>query len=416
MIKKLKRRFVLNMMFILIFVFGLMTVAFHLYYNYQNRQEDLSLISWVADTGSIADDDIHKYFQRMELDEDSDNEDNSDSRIVAMKFDTKGTFLSFESTTPISETEKEQCIQTGQNIIHKKYVFKKNFLYKLVKKEYGYYIVMKDTRGSGLILQYSEYILAGGIFLIVLCFLFLVSLLLSRFVTKPAEESLNKQKQFVSDASHELKTPLSAIMLNAEALRPSNSNNQNLDNILSEAARMQKLINNLLELARADDASSKLIATEFNLSDAVLQMTLPFESEAYESGIQYITDVEDNLIYCGNSDDIKQVVSILIDNAFKHTNLGGTIRVSLDHSGSTNRISIFNTGDGITTADLPHIFERFYSCDSSRNGKRKSYGLGLAIAKAIVEKHHGTITVTSEYGKNALFQVLLPVNKQHKHS
>ncbi|MDO4649604.1 MAG: HAMP domain-containing sensor histidine kinase [Eubacteriales bacterium] len=414
MLKKLKRRFVANVMLVLVVVFLLMTVGFHLFYNYENRKENEALLYWVANTGSISTEEIENYYLGKEELEDTSGKESTSIGLAAIKYDTSGNFLSIESTETLSPQKEDELLRTGEKILNGTHPATKKLTYKLMKKDYGYYLVLLNTSGSILIFQYSEYLVAAGIFLAVLILLFFVSLLLSRFVTKPAENSLNKQKQFISDASHELKTPLAAILLNAEALASSNEGNQNLQNIISEASRMDRLIQNLLELARADDVTHKLVMEDFNLSDAVLQITLPFESRAYESNIQLDTDIEEDLLYHGSSDDIKQVIAILIDNAFKHVKEGGRILITLDHTGSAKRLRIFNTGDGISDADLPHIFDRFYSCDQSRGGIRKSYGLGLAIAKAIVEKHGGSITVHSEYGKNAEFIILLPQPSRKK--
>ncbi len=406
-IEKLKKRFVLNMMLVLISVFLLIAVGFRIYYSFENKREDEALLYWTANTGSISEDNIEDFFQNIEKTDENSDSNNTYYNIIALKYDSDKVLLSIESAEPLSDEEEAHLLEIGRNLLSDNKLIDRRIKYRLVEKDYGYFLVMLAS-GSNRSMYFSNYLFPGILILAAFCLLFLISLRLSRFVTKPAEETLSKQKQFISDASHELKTPLSAIMLNAEALRPFVPENQNLKNILSEASRMEKLIINLLELAKADDVSNKLILEDFNLSDAVMQITLPFESEAYESGIRFETEIEEDLHYLGSSDDIKQVAAILVDNAFKHTSEGGLIRVTLDHVGNTDRITIFNTGDGISDEDLPHIFERFYSCDQSRNGKRKSYGLGLAIAKAIVEKHQGSISVKSEYGKNAEFQILLP--------
>lgn len=398
-------------MLVLVSVFLLIAGGFQIYYSFEVKREDEALLYWVSNVGSLSNEDIEDFYRDLENNNKIDDQNTYDN-TVAIKYDMNKKLIKFESVDALDEDRKAYFQKIGETILLENKLLDQKIKYRLVEKEYGYYLVMIDTSTNHFTF-YTRYVALGGLILMAFFILFLISLQLSRFVTKPAEETLNKQKQFISDASHELKTPLSAIILNAEALQSSNQGNQNLANILSEATRMEKLITNLLELARADDVSNKLVLEDFNLSDALMQIALPFESVAYEAKIKFETQIEEDVHYIGNSDDIKQVIAILIDNAFKHTHEGGTIKIILEHTSSTCLITIFNTGDGISQEDLPHIFERFYSCDQSRNGIRKSYGLGLAIAKAIIEKHQGQISVDSEYGKNAQFHVILPQIKKH---
>lgn len=239
----------------------------------------------------------------------------------------------------------------------------------------------------------------------VLVLLFFISLFLSRFVTRPVEETFNRQKQFISDASHELKTPLSTIAVNTDALAGEIGKNKKLGYIRSETARMGKLISQLLSLAQMDDAESPVQSIEFNLSDAMYQVILPFESMAFERKIAYTYEMADGILLRGDPDGMRQLAAILLDNAFKHTPDGGNVAVTLRHDKDRLAFEVFNSGDGISAEDLPHIFERFYRCDKSRSGN--SYGLGLAIAKSIVERHKGTIRAESQEGAWARFTVTL---------
>lgn len=228
----------------------------------------------------------------------------------------------------------------------------------------------------------------------VLVLLFFVSLWLSRFVTKPAEETFNKQKQFISDASHELKTPLSVISLNAEVLSQEIGSNKYMDYIRSEAGRMDKLIHQLLELSRMEDASRPLSKASFDLSKALFEVALPFESTAFEQKIAYDLDIRPNLFYMGEAESIKQLAAILLDNAFKHTPAEGQISLLCHEKGGRMQLVVQNTGSVIAPEDLPYIFERFYRCDKSRT-ESGSYGLGLAIAKSITTAHGGSLRAES---------------------
>ncbi|BAK97276.1 putative two-component histidine kinase [Oscillibacter valericigenes Sjm18-20] len=232
-------------------------------------------------------------------------------------------------------------------------------------------------------------------------------LLLIRRMTKPVQESFDKQKQFVMDASHELKTPLAAISANSEALAGEIGENRWLGYIQSEVQRTDQLVKNLLTLARMDRVGQQLEKHPFDLSRAVLSVTLPFESMAFETGKTMVTDVAPNLQYNGNEEMLKQMAVILIDNALKYANDGGTVTVSLLVRGDRRILRVHNTGVGIKQEDLPRIFERFYRADKAHSREKEGNGLGLAIAKTIVTAHKGKIAVESEPGHWACFTVTL---------
>lgn len=221
-------------------------------------------------------------------------------------------------------------------------------------------------------------------------------ILLSRWVTKPVKLSFEKQKQFIADASHELKTPLTIITTNAEVLQPSLPGNKWLNHILEQTGRMKDLINNLLELARLDDYSVKQEFLTFDMSRAVKNAALSFESLAYEYQKTYQIEISPSLTLHGNETSIRQLVTILLDNAFKYSDEHGTILIRLSSHGEKKELLVHNTGNGIPVKEQQHIFERFYRNDTSRSRKSGGYGLGLSIAEAIVKTHKGHIRVKSD--------------------
>lgn len=233
------------------------------------------------------------------------------------------------------------------------------------------------------------------------------AVLLIRRMTKPVQESFDKQKQFVWDASHELKTPLAVISANSEALAGEIGENRWLSYIQSEVQRTDQLVKNLLTLARMDRAGQQMEKHPFDLSRAVLSVTLPFESMAFETGKTLVTDVTPNLPYYGSEEMLKQMVVILIDNALKYANDGGTVTISLLARGDRRILRVHNTGEGIKPEDLPRVFERFYRGDEAHSREKKGNGLGLAIAKTIVTAHKGKIAAESEPGHWACFTVTL---------
>ena len=234
--------------------------------------------------------------------------------------------------------------------------------------------------------------------IIALIFAYLISRKISIWIVKPIEETLDKQKQFISDASHELKTPLAVICANADTLEGEIGYNKWLNYIQKEVISMDKLVNSLLSLARVEKEKDDIKMESFDLSKTILGGMMAFECLAFENEIELIDDIEKNLKLKGNKEEIKQLLSILLDNAIKHTKKGGKIIVSLNKNKNNIILKVKNMGEPILKEEENKIFERFYRSDSSRNRDSKRYGLGLAIAKSIVEKHNGKIKAHSQGG------------------
>lgn len=230
--------------------------------------------------------------------------------------------------------------------------------------------------------------------------------LIGRMV-RPVDEAMEKQKQFVWDASHELKTPLAVISANAEVLSNEIGDNQSLQYIQSEVKRTDQLVQNLLTLARMEKNPTPKAHREFDLSRAVLEVALPFESAVYEAGKTIDMDIPDGLKLNGDEEMIKQLLMILLSNAVKYSDAHGKIALILEGKGDKRVIRVRNTGPAIPAADQEKIFDRFYRVDSSHNRETPGNGLGLAIAKNIVEMHKGKIAVQSEEGKGTEFTVTL---------
>lgn len=330
--------------------------------------------------------------------------------IFGVRLDENGSVLSVTAlTSAAQEDTSARAAQLAADARQKSDSFCKLGGYRCyrVEKPYGSYVVLMDETQSadrylsGRLLAASVAVGLGALLV-----LFFVSCLLSRFVTRPAEETFNKQKQFISDASHELKTPLSVISINADVLAGEVGENRHLSYIQSEARRMDGLVHQLLELSRMEDASRPLVKVPFDLSEALYQVALPFESTAFEQDIRYTVQIPDGIRYTGEPESVKQLAAILLDNAFKHTPAHGSICLTL-LSGKSPLLRVENTGDGISAEDLPHIFERFYKCDKSRAGTAGSYGLGLAIAKSITQAHNGAIRAESTPAGPTCFTVTL---------
>lgn len=238
--------------------------------------------------------------------------------------------------------------------------------------------------------------------------LFLISVFIARRIVRPLEENDKKQKRFVSDAGHELKTPIAVIAANSELLRREIGENEWLNNIDYENTRMNELIKQLLILSRADGGNVQKEVLDF--SRLVAGETLPFESLAFEKGKKIVSDVETGLTLSGNANQLRQLVSILLDNAISHGK-GESIDISLKSEKHSIVLSVTNEAEEMSPEQVSHLFDRFYRADESRNESGSHYGLGLSIAKAVAEAHDGSIRAEYHNGK-ITFTVVFP-NKKH---
>jgi len=232
------------------------------------------------------------------------------------------------------------------------------------------------------------------VLLIIYFILLYVVYRLSFNVFKPIKDSLEKQKQFISNASHELKTPLTVISANADVLMQSEKNIW-LNNIASQTERMNLIISDMLALAKMDEGKTKLISEEFNLSETVIENVLPFDAVAFEKGKNIELEVMPDIIYVGDSASVKKIVNILLDNAVKHAERGGIIKVTLKKEGKNVLLSVFNTGSDVPAENSNRIFERFYRGDNTRASETKGSGLGLSIAKSISDANKWKISARS---------------------
>lgn len=222
---------------------------------------------------------------------------------------------------------------------------------------------------------------------------------------KPAEEAFVKQRDFVADSSHELKTPLSVIMASADSIKPNAKDKKHVENIKAESERMNSLIAKLLTLASTESSEHSQMSGG-NLSKTVELAALTFEGRALALNRRLKINIQEGISSKFNEDDIKQLVEILLDNALEHSYENSTIELNLRKENGSAVLEVINEGEAIAPGDEQKIFERFYRADKVRNSKENRYGLGLAIAKNIVENHNGKISANSNNGKTT-FKVVL---------
>ncbi len=237
-----------------------------------------------------------------------------------------------------------------------------------------------------------------------------ISILLARWAIKPVEQAWEQQKQFISDASHELKTPLTVIMSNAELLETEDCTPENRQrftgSILTMSRHMKKLIEGMLELARADNGRIQMNFAPVDMSGLAEDTVLPFEPVFYEKGLLLESSLEPGIWLTGSAGHLRQVVEILLDNASKYS-APGVVVLQLQRQGKGKcLLTVSNPGNPIPKEDLERIFTRFYRAEEARS-RTGSFGLGLAIARSIVEEHKGKIWAESNQTGNC-FSVLLP--------
>ena len=281
---------------------------------------------------------------------------------------------------------------------------------------------LKSTSPAGLTIVFSDTTTEEAtlknlllsclmIFLVALVIFLGISILLSHWVIKPVATAWNQQRQFVADASHELKTPLSVIMANAELIHSDDTSESDRrrfsKNILDTTYQMRSLVENMLEMARVDNGTLKMPLGPVDLSQLVQDAVFSFQLLYEEQGLGLEWDIPEEIRINGNEQHLYQVMDVLLDNALKYSTPGGTVRVLLGRSGRSCTLAVSSPGEAISPADLKNIFKRFYRADKARamNG---SYGLGLSIAESVILAHRGRIWAESREGTNT-FHITLPL-------
>ena len=328
------------------------------------------------------------------------------STFYSVAVSYKGKILEIKNDSP-TVYASDDLAQMAKGIIKdgKSTGTKDNLTFlKTDKNGYVLVVFMDNTVVNESAMTLFRYTLIFGSAALVL--FFFLSVFLARKIVAPLEESYQKQKQFISDAGHELKTPVSVVSANAELLSRALGDNQWLQNIQYENERMGLLVGQLLDLARTENVTPQMEYIDF--SRLVAGEMLPFESVAFEKGLVLNSNITNGITVEGNSTQLKQLISILLDNAICHSKPDGEVRLTLTKDHGIAEISVINKGDEIPAEHRERIFERFYRVDTARNGEDKHYGLGLAIAKAIVDAHHGHIEVNC-YNGLVEFHVRMPM-------
>lgn len=266
------------------------------------------------------------------------------------------------------------------------------------------YIFLDCTRD----INFFRVILHGGIWLslAILLLVFILLQAVSKRVITPMEESYQKQKYFITNASHDIKTPLTIIQAETELVEMEHGESEWTQEIKRQIARLRALTEKLVFLSKMEE-STKLVMEEFDVSSALRETVRPYEDLSNAKGLQMQITIQPNVLYKGNEEMLCRAFSLLLDNAVKYTTPGGKIAVTLKKQGKTTEIIICNDTDTIPQGALPHLFDRFYRVENSRNSQKGGNGIGLSVVKAIVAAHKGKVSAYSEDGKSLQIKLSL---------
>lgn len=424
MLKQLRKRFIMvSMLFVGIVLLCLAFIICYKTYTNQMDRIDRSL--------TIT---LEHPFDRMapfstfrngmfsgEIDEDDYSDNKDKDTDMSEKFGTAKVILdSSKNVYSVDSTYLELSDEQIEDAANK--VIAANTSEGKLKKYKLYY---KASFGSSYsVIAFADYsaaseeISATIIFTILLfsgtmLIFLLISIWLSGYAMRPVAKAWAQQQQFVADASHELKTPLTAILATNNILLSNpdltiREQEKWIENSQAEANHMKDLIANMLFLAKSEDEQVQLVLSEISLSDIVTDTTLQFEPVAFENGTLIDSSIEEAITIQGDLTQMRQLVHILIDNACKYAGESGYVKVCLRREGGTIKLEVCNSGKPIPAEDLPHIFERFYRSDKARTQQNQSggYGLGLAIAKSIADRHKAQISAASSEEGGTTFTVI----------
>ena len=330
-----------------------------------------------------------------------------ETRYFTVTVDENGevTDCDLDRIAAVDEETAEEYTQTAQQK-NKTTGFQGIYRYRVTETEDGAKYVFLDCRRE--ISNFRTVLVTTiSVSLLGLAAVFVLVVIFSRMVFRPVEESIQKQKRFITDASHELKTPLTIIDANTEVMEMESGESQWTKSTRKQIQRLSGLVQQLVTLSRLDEEKGLEEKCEFNLSEAVSECVQPYESLAQTREKNLTLNIEENLTYTGDERSIRQLAGILMDNAVKYSSENGNITLTLKKKGKKIFLEVYNDAGDLPQGKLDVLFERFYRLDSSRNSCTGGSGIGLSVAKAIVQAHKGKITAENKNGRGLTITVIL---------
>lgn len=330
-----------------------------------------------------------------------------ETRFFSVKLDREGTvlFSDVDKIAAISTTDAEEyAIKVFQGRSSKG--FEDIYRYRMVDSGTDILIIFLNC-GRELSMFQSSLLTSVSVSVLGFIAVTVLVIVFSKIVFRPVAESYEKQKQFITDASHEIKTPLTIIDANIEVLEMENGENQWTKSTKNQIKRLASLTQQLITLSRLDEERKMLEKSEFSLSDAVSETVQSFEALAKAQNKQLDIQIEDGIHFFGDEKSIRQMTGILMDNALKYSLREGSICVLLKRKGRKIQLEVFNQTEDIPRGKHDILFERFYRMDTSRNSETGGSGIGLSVARVIVLSHGGKINAYSADGKSLTVVVAL---------
>ena len=410
MIYRLQRRFIListaSVLAVIILVFGVI-VALNI--TSMNRNMDI-LADRVSEGGGRFPKNFNEEFKpskRPPIDE-------GDFAFITPEtpFSTRHFTVFFDTDNNISKTftesisiDEKTANSYANSVISSKSErgWISNYRYKIYDTESGKAIVFVDGSMNRAALMQST-VIAGAVLLACATLVLVLIFIFSKRAVRPIAESYEKQKQFITDANHELKTPLTLILANVEIAQDELGENEWLSDIRAEGNRMTELVNQLVALSRMDEDVNKINLVEVDLGELVLDSVSEFEPLARNRGKQISVSVDRSVVCLGDEMLLHRLVGIFLDNAVKYCDDGGEISVNLEKRRRIT-LTVENTYSAVGEIELNKLFDRFYRADKARKFTG-GYGIGLSMAKAIVEKHKGEVSVYKKDSAHIGFKVV----------